>query len=441
MKPIPLFLGAIAIAAATAFAEGDIDLRVSPERDKVFRTDNAEAILDISLIGRDVISERKCPLNLALVIDHSGSMSEDHKIEHAREAARIAIDHLQPTDTFSLVEFDDRVKVLVPAQPVGDKDELKQIVNRIEPGGSTALYSGVQEGAHQLRKYFDEKNVNRIVLVSDGIANVGPSSPSEMVSLGRSIRNNGGSVSTVGLGLDYNEDVMASIAEASGANYYYVRDAEKLPDVIAQELGQVKDVLAQNLHIIIEVPEGVDPIEVVGMPEVKFEGRKATVTLGAFYGSQHRDILVRCKIKSPQGDSAELAHAQIVYNAAGSGKELQADGVAHVHFTAQQADSDKSVNKSVAAEFALTRNAVTRKAALEMQDRGKFKEAAHLLKAQAQADAAAAPALGNAKLAEEAKSLGGMADQLDSEKAMSNGQRKDFQYENYNQANQKAQQQ
>jgi hypothetical protein len=112
-----------------------------------------------------------------------------------------------------------------------------------------------------------------------------------------------------------------------------------------------------------------------------------------------------------------------------------------VHFTAQQADSDKSVNKSVAAEFALTRNAVTRKAALEMQDRGKFKEAAHLLKAQAQADAAAAPALGNAKLAEEAKSLGGMADQLDSEKAMSNGQRKDFQYENYNQANQKAQQQ
>ena len=167
-----LFVGVLTLAA-TAFADNDLlDLRVSPERDQILKTDNSRRVVfDVNLHGHDLTSARHTPINLALVIDHSGSM-EGAKIEKARQAACIAIDQLQPTDTFSLVQFDDQVDVLIPAQPVEDRERLKEIVNRIEPGGSTALYAGVQEGAHQLRKYFDEKNVNRVILVSDGIANV-----------------------------------------------------------------------------------------------------------------------------------------------------------------------------------------------------------------------------------------------------------------------------
>jgi len=434
-----LFAGALTLAA-TAFADSDLlDLRVSPERDQVFKSDNAEVIFDVNLEGRDSTSARHTPINLALVLDHSGSM-EGAKIEKARQAACIAVDQLQPSDIFSLVQFDDQVDVLIPAQPVEDRERLKEIVNGIVPGGSTALYAGVQEGAHQLAKYFDEKNVNRIILVSDGIANVGPSSPAELADMGRALREKGSSVTTVGLGDDYNEDVMASIAEASGANYYYVKDAEKLPGVFEKELGEVKNAVAQNLRVIIELPDGVEPIEIVGMPDVHFEGNKATVNLGSFYASQHRDLLVRCRVVSPGADSAEIGRVHVAYTAPGDGKDRQADAVATVKFTNQQADADKSVDQSVATRVALAENSASRQRALELQDAGKYKDAADVLKAQASADAKLAPVLKNDKLATEAGVLGSVAGQLDAATPMGNEQRKAFQYENYNQANQKDQQ-
>jgi len=434
-----LLAGALTMAA-TAFADGDLlDLRVSPDRDKVYKSDNAEAIFDVNLHGRDSISARHTPINLALVLDHSGSMS-GAKIEKARQAACIAIDQLQPTDDFSLVQFDDQVDVLIPAQPVEDRERLKEIVNRIEPGGSTALYAGVEEGAHQLRKYFDEKNVNRVILVSDGIANVGPSSPAELAEMGRDLRDKGCSVTTVGLGDDYNEDVMVSIAEASGANYYYVKDAEKLPGVFEEELGQVKNAVAQDLRIIIEVPDGVEPIEIIGMPEVHFKDGKAIIRLGSFYASQRRDILVRCRIKAPQGDSAAIGHVHVTYSAPGDGRQCQSDAAASVNFTAEQKEADKSADAAVETRVAFARNSAARQQALDLQDAGKLQEAAKVLKDQAASDAALAPVLKNDKLATEAADLDSVAGQLETATPMGNAQRKAFHYENYNQANQTGQQ-
>jgi len=233
---------------------------------------------------------------------------------------------------------------------------------------------------------------------------------------------------------------MVAIAEASGANYYYVKDAEKLPEVFEKELGEVKNAVAQDVRIIIELPDGVEPVEIVGMPNVHFEGRKATIRLGAFYASQRRDLLVRCRVKTVQGESAEIARVQAAYAAPGDGKERQADAVATVKFTDQRGDSDKSVNKDVATQAALAENSAARQRALELQDAGKLQEAARVLKAQAGADAAAAPVLKNSKLAGEAASLSKVADQLDQSSALSNEQRKAFHYENYNQANQKEEQ-
>jgi Ca-activated chloride channel family protein len=426
--------------AATAFAQSDlVDLRVSPERDRVYKSDDAEVIFDVNLHGRDSVSERHTPINLALVLDHSGSM-EGAKLEKARQAACIAIDRLKPSDIFSLVQFDDQVDVLIPAQPVEDRERLKEVVDEIRPGGSTALYDGVEEGARQLHKYFDEKNVNRVILVSDGIANVGPSSPADLAGMGRELREKGVSVTTVGLGEDYNEDTMTAIAEASGANYYYVRDAEKLPSVFEEELAQVKNAVAQDLRIIIELPDGVEPVEIVGMPDAHFDGRKVTIRLGSFYASQRRDLLVRCRIKSPQGDSANVGHVHISYAAPGDGKDCESDADATVKLTENQDDAQNSVDKDVETKVVFGQNASARAKALELQDRGQLDAAAQVLKAQAAADSQAADKLGNDKLSRESASLSAVAGQFAAPSGgaqLDNAQRKDFQYENYKQANQK----
>merc|ERR1712023_113770 len=110
------------------------------------------------------------------------------------------------------------------------------MIKRIETGGSTALYGGVEAGGRQLDKFLSKQRINRVMLLSDGIANVGPSSNREISQLGSRLSKSGVSVTTIGLGHDYNETLMTSLAEASDANYYYVADVEELPGVFKDEL-------------------------------------------------------------------------------------------------------------------------------------------------------------------------------------------------------------
>src|SRR6185437_3479821 len=120
---------------------------------------------------------------------------------------------------------------------------------------------------------------NRIVLMSDGLANVGPSRPSDLAGLGRELRREGLAVTTIGLGDDYNEDLMAGLAEASNANYYYVRDAEKLPEIFTQEMGASRSVIARDIIIHIKTPEGVRLKEILGRPEIECGGDSAEIKL------------------------------------------------------------------------------------------------------------------------------------------------------------------
>ena len=255
------------MASALAFlaaAEGaSVTLSVKPEREYLLAGGPRDTVVLVELRAKEADVKRTAPINLALVLDHSGSMA-GAKLEKARQAAGVALDQLGPDDIFSLVIYDDQVEVLIPPQRVKDREELRRQIARIRDGGSTALYAGVEKGAEQLRKYFDKEKVNRIVLLSDGLANVGPSSPSALGKLGKELRGEGFGVSTIGLGDDYNEDLMTALAEASHANYYYVKDAEKLPGIFKDELGTVKNAVARNVKITITLPDGVKPKGVLG---------------------------------------------------------------------------------------------------------------------------------------------------------------------------------
>ena len=129
----------------------------------------------------------RAPLNLALVIDRSGSMSGE-KIADAKNAAIHVIQQLQRNDIVSVVIYSDSVEVLIPATKVADKQRLIKRIRRIESNGNTALFAGVSKGAAEIRKFIDKERINRVILLSDGLANVGPSSPRELGQLGRSLR-------------------------------------------------------------------------------------------------------------------------------------------------------------------------------------------------------------------------------------------------------------
>ncbi len=439
MKSINCLLTALALTFAgiqNTSASESVRLKITPEHEFVSNREDTEVTLKLSLEGSESSSERRTPINLAIVLDRSGSM-RGAKLEKARQAASIVLEQLGRNDVFSLVTYETRAGVLIPPQHVTNPEKLNRRIQSIHSGGSTALYDGVKLGARQLERFFDEENINRVILLSDGLANVGPKTPSALARLGSRLANDGIQVSTIGLGDDYNEDLMVALAEASAANYYYVKDAEKLPGIFEEELGYIRNILARNVEIIIDLPEGVVGIEVLGHPDIKFHGNRASITLGELYGLQTRDFLVRCRIEEPGDEALEVAKVQLAYRDEQAGNERQTKTSVSVKRTGAQRKVSESQNREVSEQIAVTNNVIARENALKLADEGKTEEAAATLRRQAGMNAAAAKQYGNEMLKDESDALEQAASQLESEGGFKPAARKDFQYRSYKQKKQR----
>ncbi|MGB0372531.1 MAG: vWA domain-containing protein, partial [Opitutales bacterium] len=243
--------GAIVLASFSQFSfsktpeadDGSVKLSLEPERELFVHEKNERVVVRLAVEGVPLQSEReqeRLPVNLSVVLDRSGSMKGD-KISKAIDATCELINQLGPRDTFSLVAYSNDSEVLISPRHIEDRDALKRIVRRIRSGGGTALYDGVRLGSRQLDRFFDREKVNRVILLSDGQANEGPSQPSDLHRLGLRLRDQGVGVTTVGLGNDYNEDLMIALAEASVSNYYFVENSRDLPGIFEQELGDLRN--------------------------------------------------------------------------------------------------------------------------------------------------------------------------------------------------------
>jgi Ca-activated chloride channel homolog len=320
-----------------------------------------------------------------------------------------------------------------------DREALKAQVQRIEPGGSTALYAGVEAGGKQLLKIDSRtERINRVILLSDGLANVGPSSTSALKGLGRSLSRQGVSVTTIGVGDDYNEDLMAGLAEASDANYYYVQDAEKLPEIFAKELGGLQTVTARNVQLVITCANGVEPIDLIGRPE-KFVDRKTVVEFGPFASGQRRYLFLRCRVKAQDAvTQMDLASVKITYRDEINGsQEVNTEQNVRIGVTTNEKEIASAINQTVAVERELQLNALAKDQAMSDADAGNYRNAAESLRANAQkleAVAANAPMPVKQNLELKAREQRARADEIDAT-GMSKSLRKTIQSESYNRKN------
>lgn len=379
MKTTIALLGAAAMLVQSSFAADTLRLKLEPDRDVVLKGSAQEVVIKIDLEAASKPKKTKrTPLNLAVVLDRSGSMT-GAKLEQAKQAATLLVDRLSSDDAFSMITYSDSSQVLVSARRVEDKSSLRRSISRIEASGSTALYAGVKSGASQLKEYLSDRRINRVILLSDGLANVGPSSTAELRRLGHELAADGIAVTTIGLGDDYNEDLMAGLAEASDANYYYVRDTEKLPQIFAKELGELMTIAAREVQIEVICPRGVKPIGFIGRSE-KFADQRATVKLSHFTAGQNRNLFLRCVVDD---EAPELATVRVHYTDEIEGGIQSADAVARIRFTTDTAAAERSVNAAIVAEKELFFNAVRKDEALADADAGNYREAASKLRTQA----------------------------------------------------------
>ena len=401
---------------------------------------NSKVIIRIDLQGAPARrTTRHTPLNLAVVLDRSGSMSGP-KLEQAKQAAHILIDQLDQGDVFSLVMYDTEVEVLIPAQKLGSqRRKFHQAVARIRSGGSTALYHGVETGGQQLKEYLTAKRLNRVILLSDGIANIGPSSNREIAHLGQRLAREDISVTTIGLGNDYNENLMTALAESSDANYYYVADVEELSNVFRRELGELKALVARNIVIKIECPQGVKPLRFLGRPE-KLKAQHEEVEFKTLADEQIRHLFLECEIDaSAKGTVSRIAEISLkCKNASDEVKNARQTVV--IGYEEDESLVEKSRNRALTAEAAVYSNAIETEKAIALSDQGDVAACRAQLNQQALCLRKAweeAPQKQKATLKQELDAIAGAQSDLESNERFSRSQRKRLQSEVFSLRNSK----
>lgn len=380
-------LTAVALLGAVplAFAGNDtVQLRVDVDRAVLPADSTEKAVVKIALDGvRLPRRETRPPINLALVIDRSGSMTGD-KIVKAREAALEAVERFAPDDIVSLVVFDNRIDTLVPAQRVGDGRRLREAICNIEPRGGTALHGGVTRGAAEIRKNLEDRSsINRVILLSDGLANVGPSSPEELGRLGTSLMKEGISVTTIGLGLGFNEDLMTRLAQRSDGNTYFVEHSSDLSRIFAAELGDVMNVIARRVVIEIDFPRGMRPLCFVGR-DGTIRGQRAELRLNQLYGGQVKFALIEVEVSPAEaGAEREIARARVSYDDAVNQRAATVTATRTIQFSANRKTVVSSADHKVQADYAANVMALAKDEAIVLVDADRRDAAAALLRERA----------------------------------------------------------
>ncbi len=191
-------LGLLGFAAPHAQAASSIKLQADLAQTVMPEGQEGRVYLRVGLEGIAPHEEGgRVPANVLLVVDQSGSMKGD-RIGQAREAALMAVERLGDADVLGVVSYSDNAYVLSPAARLRDTERVRAAIRNIDAEGRTALYAGVSQGIRELRPFVDPYKVNRIILLSDGLANVGPSSPQELEALGREAAQAGITVTTIG---------------------------------------------------------------------------------------------------------------------------------------------------------------------------------------------------------------------------------------------------
>lgn len=331
--------------------------------------------LKVGLTGFEMQREKaRVPVNLTIVLDRSGSMSGE-KIAQAREAACLAVRSLAPTDIVSIVTFEGGVEILVPATKASDQASICKKIEGIVPGGGTALFAGVSKGAEEMRKFLSKESVNRVILLSDGQANVGPASPGELAELGSSLIKEGISVTTIGLGSGYNEDLMTRLAEKSDGRHAFVESPKQLAQIFQDEIGNVNAVVAQKIRINILCDPGVKPVRVIGR-EATIAGQKVTLDLNQIYSKEEKYLILEMEV--PEGSvglTRDLARVEVSYDNLSTHEPEKLTNTVAVRFSNNAEEIEKAVNKDVMVA-AVTQIAVFNNGlAIELRDQGKIEEA------------------------------------------------------------------
>lgn len=248
----------------------------------------------------------RAPLNISVVLDRSGSMSGD-KLEFVKKATDFIVKNLHATDTLSIVQYDDTVDVVSKSGLVTDKENLYKKIKGIEAGGMTNLSGGMMEGYNQSFSTRRNGLVNRVLLLSDGLANVGITEPEQLQRIAQQhFREKGIGLSTFGVGEGFNELLMTALAEYGGANYYFIATPDQIPQIFAKELSGLLSVVAQNARLTLTLPAEYFACEKVYGYLHQTQGNTVVVNFNDVFSEEEKVVTVKLRLLKPLTSSVDI---------------------------------------------------------------------------------------------------------------------------------------
>ena len=273
----------------------------------------SQRVIEIAIQAPGAIKASQRPrLNLALVLDRSGSMSGE-KLAYVKEAALHILDMLRTDDQVAVVVFDDEVNLLSPSVPVTDHSrlEIKRLLSAVRSGGSTNLSGGWLAGCQEVARAAQDGMINRTLLLTDGQANAGIIDLEQLAVHARELSLRGVSTTTFGVGLGFNEHLLEAMANQGSGNFYYIGSPSQIPLLFAREFSELATITSRNLMATLEIPAHVHAT-VLGGWTVTAQDGKLQIELGNLFSQRKQEVYVKLLIPPANGQSQLVFRAELV---------------------------------------------------------------------------------------------------------------------------------
>jgi Ca-activated chloride channel family protein len=278
------------------------------------------------------------PTDLVIILDRSGSMSGD-KIEHARAAVRELIAQLGVQDRFALVTYADDAVVTIPLTEVDPRRNTAWMsaISEIQPDGSTNMAAGLDLALSLVDSSRSGDRVPHVILISDGLANVGDASPAGLTRRAQCAARGEYMLSAIGVGADFNEQLMSALADAGTGNYYYVQNTRDLGGIFAREFDAARTTVATGLAVRIEPADGVQVLDAAGYP-LERDDRSVVFRPGSLFAGQERRIWVTLSVPHDAVGTYDIGRFTLSYGNAGAPTALSFSEVPRIACVADDAE-------------------------------------------------------------------------------------------------------
>ncbi len=308
----------------------ELNLTALFSRDDVPVTGKEQLVYALLELSPGKVKGGEISANLSLVLDRSGSM-EGEKIDNLKQAVKAVVDQLGEDDYLSLLIFDDEVEVILDSQAVLDREAIKRKVDLLIPRGGTQISLGLKQGMEEIKKNYSEQRINRILLLTDGET---WGDEEECLSLAQEAEKMGVSITALGIGEEWNENLLLKIAESSGAGSHWIQEPTEILDYFQEEIKAVQSVVVTGMEATVRLSKGVKlqgihrTQPMISQLEVPQDKQSFSLPLGSLDQERGQSLLIEAILPPRDAGKFRAGQVEVNYDVPGKGikqKKLKAD--------------------------------------------------------------------------------------------------------------------